>query len=300
MVRSQIVVTSALHVLLVGRRAHRGTSRSSARSLSSSSTVASATGSGPSGARPAVRSERIISASGSTNDCAVGVPHLADGGWSPGASSIARNRCSMAGATLEQARIIVASMRTSGVPSVDVRVGETANDLVVQLLHQGGHRGGLVLEVEVERRAGDTCPAGDVGDVDRVEAAVLQSAGRGPRAVRSAAGRPLRRPAVGARLCVTRTPGLGARRPAGSSLRADVVLVDEVVELVGVPRTVEHVAHVALLVGVDHPLHLGDRRRHVVAHGVGRDQPRLALDEREQRRRGLGEAGEDQVVDARA
>ena len=54
----------------------------------------------------------------------------------------------------------------------------------------------------------------------------------------------------------------------GDLLGAQVVLVDEVVELLGVPRPVEDVADVLLLVRVDHPLHLLDGGQRGSADGV--------------------------------
>src|SRR5689334_8885445 len=53
----------------------------------------------------------------------------------------------------------------------DVRCQE---GLVVHPLGERRDGRGLVLEVEVERRPRDTRPAGDVGDVDRLEARLLQ------------------------------------------------------------------------------------------------------------------------------
>ena len=88
------------------------------------------------------------------------------------ASSIARNRCSCRPIASNRPTIMV-SIRGSGCRPRRSR-RETANDLVVELLHQRGHGSGLVLEVEVERRAGHAGTAGDVGDVDGVEAALLQ------------------------------------------------------------------------------------------------------------------------------
>jgi hypothetical protein len=49
---------------------------------------------------------------------------------------------------------------------------------------------------------------------------------------------------------------------------------------------------VQLLVGVDHPLHLGDRWQRIATGGVGGQQPGLAFHEREQRRDRLREANE--------
>ena len=85
----------------------------------------------------------------------------------------------------------IASMFSAGVPSPRSWLGGRER-LVVHLLHECRDGAGLVLEVEVERRAGDAGAARDVGDVDRLEAALAQVvverleqrayAGRSPRA----------------------------------------------------------------------------------------------------------------------
>ena len=76
------------------------------------------------------------------------------------------------------------------------------------------------------------------------------------------------------------------------------MLVIEVVHLLGVPRPVRAMSAVQLLVGVDHPLHLGHRRQGVAPDRVGRQQPGLAFHEREQRRNRLCETHEHQIVHA--
>jgi len=56
-------------------------------------------------------------------------------------------------------------------------------------------------------------------------------------------------------------------------------------------------ARVDLLVALDRLLHLGGGGKRVVAARVARHQLGLELDEREQRRDGLGEPDEGEVVD---
>lgn len=77
------------------------------------------------------------------------------------------------------------------------------------------------------------------------------------------------------------------------------MFVQIVIELLGVPRAIEHVAGVVVHVGLDRLLHLRHRREPVVTCGVRADQAGLTFDEREQRRDRLRETGEDEVVDSR-
>ena len=76
------------------------------------------------------------------------------------------------------------------------------------------------------------------------------------------------------------------------------MLVDEEIDLLRVPRTIEHVAGVLLLVADDDLFHFGHRRQPVATGRVRRDEAGLALDKREQRGCRLGESDKRQIVDA--
>ena len=153
-----------------GRAAPPRASRSSIRSLSSSSTLASAVASTPAGAAPEARSASIIVGDHGDERLPVAVPQLAHG---------RAGRAGVEGGS-EQVLVLVPGGEEGAHHRLDVLGRSPAaaelvggrGRLVVHLLHECRDGARLVLEVEVERRAGDAGAARDVGDVDRVEAAL--------------------------------------------------------------------------------------------------------------------------------